>query len=235
MSAGVLERRAILEMPIVLDQEGQVQSWGWLLANLGPLSVERAAASSLGQPIFRLEQVRVVEGPAVQVIRVTDTRGLPLEGVRAVRSWAGAPELPSWPASFSRWREQGVYGLTGRSGAVGFGLGTGEAYQLPNAGVASAWVADPTGPSDRIDGLGVLGSEKRLHLDLSFRVVQELESILPEGGPDLSLAQDAVWAVEPPAPPSPPPVPLPLKGDQWAFLIERLDQVIQALEEQAAD
>jgi len=222
-----------LEMPTVLDQQGQLQSWEWLLANLGPIQVERTAAASLGQPVFRLEQVRVAEGPAVQVVHVTDTRGLPLEGVQVARSWADAPELPAWPASASRWREQGVRGPTGRSGAVGFGLGAGDVYQLPNAGTACVWVADPTGPSDRIDGLGVLGSERRLHLDLSFRVVQELQPILPESGQDLSLAQTALRAVEPPPAPSPPPAPLPLTGDQWALLIERLDQVIQALEEQA--
>ena len=221
-----------MEMPIVLDLQGQVQGWEWLLANLGPLQVERAAAASLGQPVFRLEQVRLVEGPAVQIVRVTDTRGLPLEGVQVVRSWSGAPKLPTWPASASRWREQGVCGPTGRSGAVGFGLGAGDAYQLPSAGTACVWVADPTGASDRIDGLGVLGSERRLHLDLSFRVVQELQPILPESRPDLSLAQTALRALDPPSPPSPPPVPLPLSGDQWALLIERLDQVIQALEEQ---
>lgn len=225
-----------MDVPIVRDQQDQVQSWDWLLASLGPLHVERAAPTALGQPVFRLEQVRVVEGPAVLIVRVSDAQGLPIEGILAVRSWAGAPDLPAWTAPAGRWRDQGVCGPTGRIGTVAFGLGASDTYQLPDAGPASVWVADRTGPSDRIDGLGVLNSTKRLHLDLSFRMVQELAPILSDAGADPSIAQAASATVEPPPlPPSPPAVPLPLAGNQWALLIERLDLVIHALEDRIAD
>jgi hypothetical protein len=234
------------ETPTVLDPQGEVQSWDWILANLGPLSLERAAATKLGQPVYRLVEVRVVAGPAVQVVRVLDTRGIPLVGIQVVRAWPGAPNLPCWSPPASRWQEHGVTGPTGRNGAIGFGLGSGDSYQLPGAGSASAWVADSAGPSDRIDGLGLLDSTMRLHVDLCFQLDQEMETVLPSTEPGqsiahavsasgLSLSQRAPVTVAFPPPPSPPPAPLSLTGDQWQILIERLDQVIAALEEQAQD
>lgn len=229
------EDTATAEMPRVQDQQGHVRSWDWLVATLGPLHLDRATPTGPGQPVFRLDEVRVAEGPAILVVRVTDTRRLPLAGVLVVRSWEGAPGLPSWPPPASRWRDRGVVGATGREGAVGFGLSAADAYELPGIGPASVWVADPAGPSDRLDGLGLLASAGRVHLDLGFCVVQEMPAVLSKAGDDLALAPAAPVVAEPPAPPSPPPAPLPLAADQWALLLDRLDRVVQALEEQAVE
>ena len=220
------------EMVVVRDERGELQSWDWLVAQLGPLHVERAVPARPGQLVFRLEQVRVVEGPAILAVHVSDTQGLPLESVLVVRSWAGAPGLPSWPALALRWRDRGVYGATGRAGTVGFGLSPDDAYRLPGTGPSAIWVADQAGPSDCVDGLGLVASEKRLHPDLFFRVAQELVPVLSEAGTALS---DSPVALELPAPPPPPPAPLPLAADQWALLVDRLDRVIQSLEEQSGE
>jgi len=177
----------------------------------------------------------VVEGPAVLVVHVSDVQGVPLEGVSVVRSWAGAPGLPAWPNLASRWHDRGVYGATGRAGTVGFGLGPEDTYRLPGAGPSAVWVADQAGPSDRVDGLGLVVSEKRLHLDLFFRVAQELTPVLAKAGIALSPSSAATEVLLPPDPPAPPPAPLPLAADQWALLIERLDRVIQSLEEQSEE
>lgn len=220
------------EMVVVRDERGELQSWDWLVAQLGPLRVERAVPARPGQLVFRLEQVRVVEGPAILAVHVSDTQGLPLEGALVVRTWAGAPGLPAWPAVAHRWRDRGVYGATGQAGAVGFGLSPDDIYRLPDTGPSAVWVADPAGPSDWVEGLGLVASEKRLHLDLFFRVAQELAPVLSDAGTALS---DSPAALEPPAPPPPPPAPLPLAADQWALLVERLDRVIQSLEEQSEE
>jgi len=224
-----------MEMPTVVDPQGQIRNWDWLLVNFGPMRLERAVAAEAGQRVYRLVEVSVVEGPAAQLVRVSDQGGMPLEGVQVVRSWPGAPELPAWPPPASRWQNQGVNGPTGRNGIVGFGLGPEDSYALPDAGPGCVWVAEPAGPSDRICGLGRLGTPTHPHLDLCFRLEEAKESTLPETVPGLALAQAAPVAVAPPSPPPPPPVPLPLTGDQWQLLIGRLNQIIEALEERVKD
>jgi hypothetical protein len=224
-----------MEMPTVMDPQGQIRDWAWLSVGFGPIRLERAVAAEAGQRVYRLVEVRVVEGPAAQLVGVSDQEDKPLEGVLVVRSWPGAPELPAWSPPASRWLDRGVSGPTGRDGIVGFGLGPEDSYALPDAGPGCVWVEGPVGPSDRISGLGRLGTPTQPHLDLFFRLEEAEESALPETVPDLALAQAASAAVAPPLPPPPPPVPLPLTGDQWQLLMGRLDQIIEALEERVKD
>ncbi len=194
-----------MENPKVFDQQGQERDWAWLTANFGPIQVQRAQVEA--GKVYRLVKLQDAEGPAVQVVNVADRAGKPLAGVRVVRYWPNAPQLPDWPPPVSRWRSQGVFGQTNANGDIGYGLGHGDYYFAPDVGVSAVWVADPTGPSDLITGLGMLGGTEHRHLDVYYRLVE-------------AQAQ--------PKPPEPAPVELP--DEQWRDLLAKLDRIISMLE-----
>jgi hypothetical protein len=225
----------------ILDQEGQKRDWDWLVATFGPLRVERVEIPEGVSRVYRVVKLQGVEGPAVQVVTVSDPDGNALEGIRVVRHWPDAPDLPTWAPPISVWYREGVYGTTNADGNIGFGMGQGDYYFPPDSGASSLWVADETGPSDSISGLGMLGGTRHDHLDVTFQLV-EVEQPQPAEPPAGPPATPAEPLVEPPSqppqgPPAPPPeaaapgMPVQPAVDRWQILMEKLDQIIAMLEE----
>jgi hypothetical protein len=210
-----------MDKPKIYDQHGQEQDWSWLIANFGDVKLERAeAAEGVGQ-VYRIVKLVDSEGPAVTVVHVTDKGGKALENVRVVRYWPDAPLLPGWSAPASRWRDRGVYGGTNINGDIGFGMGRGDYFFPPNGGASALWISDERGPSDFVEGLGMLGGTKHRHLNVFFQL-QDVEAGPPPPEP-----------VEP-EPPAPPEPPTPEEQDNWDKLFERVDRIIDLLEEMSS-
>lgn len=202
-----------MDNPAIIDQDGQEQDWDWLVANFGAVRLERAQVSTEEHTaVYRLRRLQDVQGPAAQVVEVLDQEAKPLEGVRVVRHWPGAPDVPSWSPPVSVWHPQGVYGLTGADGQLGFGLGADERYSAPEGGPGSIWIADDAGPSDLLSGLGMLENSDHRHLDLTFQL-------------------EAVSASQEPVPEEPPPLPRPLPDNPWEAILDKLDQISKLAEE----
>lgn len=204
-------------LPLIYDRQGQQRDWDWLVANFGPLSLERAEVPEEEGLVFRIVKLQGAEGPAVQVVNVADRDGIPLRDVAVVRYWPDAPELPSWSPPASTWRDRGVYGGTNQNGDIGFGMGHGDYYHPPDSGASAVWVAAENGPSDLLDGLGMLGGTNHRHLEVYYQLQKSVDPSLPPPPSPLP----------PPPPPSPPPPP-PV-GD-WDALFERLDRIADVLE-----
>lgn len=211
-----------MDKPKIYDQHGQEQDWSWLIANFGAVKLERAEAAEGVGRVYRIVMLRDSEGPAVTVVNVTDQGGEPLENVRVVRYWPDAPSLPGWPPPASRWRDRGVYGGTNIRGDIGFGMGRGDYFFPPNGGASALWIADERGPSDFIEGLGMLGGTHHRHLNVYFQL-QDVEAGPPPSPPP-----------SPPEPPVPPEPPAPEEKENWDKLFERIDRMIELLEEMSS-
>ena len=208
-----------MEYPKVYDRQGQERNWDWVLAQYGPVTLERAPTSGGVTQVYRIVQLREKEGSATQLVNVRDPSGRPLDGITVVRHWPGAPTLPNWPPPASRWRDRGVYGPTNANGDIGFGMGQGDYYFPPNSGASAVWVAHQNGPSDCIGGLGMLGGTQHRHLDVYFQL-QNVSGPTPPSPPP----------PRPPSPPPPQPPSPPAPTDHWAVLFEKLDRIIALLE-----
>lgn len=202
----------------IFDRQGQERDWDWLVASYGAIRVKRAQVPEGVTKVYRIVKLQDVEGPAVQVVNVSDQENNPIQGTRVVRRWPDAPQLPAWPAPISMWYEQGVYGGTNENGDVGFGMGHGDYYFVPEEGASCVWVAARKGPSDLISGLGMLGGTNHRHLDVYYQL-QDVKVRPPEKSPE--------------KPPERPPEEGPVQpsGDRWQLLMDKLDDIIALLEE----
>jgi hypothetical protein len=200
-----------MDTPKIYDQQGQEQDWDWLVANFGGTKLKRTPVPEGVSQVYRIVKLQDIEGPAVEVVNVTDPAGHPLAGIRVVRYWPDAPDLPDWPAPASRWHPHGVFGQTNDRGDIGFGMGHGDYYFPPGGGASAVWVAEEAGPSDLIEGLGMLGGTNHRHLDIYYQL------------------QNVAEQPPTPQPPAPQP-PTPPPSDNWDRLLARLDQIIELLE-----
>jgi len=173
-------------------------------------------------------QLRVVEGTAIESVHVLDQDGNPLEGARVVRAWPDAPPLPGWSPPANRWRECGVYGVTDASGEIGFGMGHGDTYTPPDEGASAVWVAEEAGPSDLIDGLGMLEGEGHRHLDVTFRRQDVGTEPPPSPPPPAPPAPAPPPALSSPKPPSP-------SVEDWGTISDKLDRILELLEQQSRE
>jgi hypothetical protein len=214
-----------MDRPKIYDQQGQERDWTWLIANFGAVKLERAEVAAGVDQVYRIVMIKDAEGPAVTVVNVTDPDGKPLENVRVVRYWPDAPSLPGWPPPASRWRDRGVYGGTNINGDIGFGMGRGDYFFPPSGGASALWVSDERGPSDFIEGLGMLGGTNHRHLNIYFQL-QGVEAEPPEP-PEPPAPPEPPTPPEPPAPPTP---PAPEEQENWDKLFERVDRIIELLE-----
>jgi hypothetical protein len=158
--------RLSLSIPklLILDQHGSAQDEAWLQNKFGPVEISRTAPG----PAFRVCVFKEIEGPATQVIKVTE-KDVPLPGIVQIRTWPDAPPLPSDLAS---WYDNGIAAPTDQKGEVGWAMGQGDYYFPPSGGAASAWVGDAAYPSDLVRGLGMLGGTNHIHLDVEFCLVR---------------------------------------------------------------
>jgi hypothetical protein len=241
-----------VDKPRVFDGQGQERDWEWLIGSFGAVNLERAETTADPPHAYRVASLHDTDGPAAMVVRVIDQDDNPLEGIHVVRYWSGAPKLPEWPSPVSLWQDEGVHGPTNENGDIGFGIGGGEYYSVPNGGPCAVWVADEAGPSDLISGLGMLDKSRHRHLNVTFRLEAFTEPAAPPPPPAQSLdppvqptdapvqPTDALPSTEEPValpppqpgPPPPPPSPSgsPVREERWTQLFEKLDLVIDMLE-----
>jgi hypothetical protein len=232
-------RRRPVDTPKVFDGQGQERDWDWLIANFGAVSLERAEEAEDQSHVYRIVKLHDTDGPAAMVVNVVDHDNKPLEGVQVVRYWPNAPKLPDWPRPTSLWHEEGVFGPTNENGDIGFGMGGGENYTVPNGGPCAVWVADEAGPSDLLSGLGMLDKTVHRHLDVTFRLEAVVEPTAQPTDREPAVDGQPIVPVPELGPPPPPPPPSrpssSLSDEQWNHLFERLDLVIDMLEARSKD
>jgi hypothetical protein len=229
-------RSETVDKPKVLDLQGQERDWEWLESEYGRVTFKLAQAPSPGAPVYRLFRLQDTEGPAAAIVNVVDPNGQPLEGVRVVRYWPDAPELPDWPEPVSKWFERGVHGPTNAEGNLGFGMGKGDYYRPEDGGPCAIWVADGAGPSDLLGNHGMLHGTNHRHLNLFYRLEPGAEAEEPLPAPEEPEPQPAPEEPEDSTPPpAPPPAAPELSEEQWRELFDRLDRLIHALEERLND
>ena len=217
-----------MDLPEIYDLQGDEQDWDWLAAAFGAVRLERAEVPEGAGRVFRIVRLQAVEGTAIESVHVLDQDGNPLGGARVVRTWLGAPALPGWSPPASRWRECGVYGVTDASGEIGFGMGHGDAYTPPDEGASAVWVAEEAGPSDLIDGLGMLEGEGHRHLDVTFQRQDVGTEAPPSPPPPAPPAQTRPPTLSPASPPSP-------AVEDWGTISEKLDRILDLLERQSRE
>jgi len=156
-------------LPTVYDYDGNVTSLSWLYEEFGPIQYIRVDPWPNRDVVYRLVALTAQCEYATLKVDVVDENGYPLKGVTIVRYWPGAPVLPDFSDVTQQWTSLGVHGETDTSGAIGFGMGGGDYYYTPDAGVSSVYAAEFDGPSDYLTGLGMLGSTEHCHIDSKFQ------------------------------------------------------------------
>ena len=171
--------------PALYDTAGQVQDLAWLEATYGAVGWQCAGAHPDAGYVFRLTELRASCGPAAIVANVKDENGGPLADRAVIRYWPGAPALPEYDPPASRWTDLGVVGWTGANGDVGFGLGEGDYYYpKTGTGVTEMYVADYDGPSDLVEGLGMLGGTDHCTLFPTWHRIPKDDASPPTATPE---------------------------------------------------
>lgn len=176
--------RATSDLLVIDHRSGEPvpRSWDWLRSRFGDVTYGRANPHPEGDYVFRLAELHVNTGPAVMITRVVDEEDKPLEGYACIRYWVNMPshhKLPNYGAPASRYTDLGIVGKTNAEGHVGWGLGHGDYYTPPNqVGATMIYVADFEGPSDWIEGLGMLAATEHETIHQVFQRVSKVN-----GGP----------------------------------------------------
>ena len=155
-----------MENPHVVDHNGREKDWDWLVTTFGEVRLERAEPTEGQERAYRVVRLEATLGPSVLIVKTIDQKGSTLTGIQVARHWPQAPELPFLPARASLWHRRGILGTTGTQGEVGFVMGVGDEYRLPDTGASTIWVAHPGRPSDVVRGLGTLAGTDHLHLNI---------------------------------------------------------------------
>ena len=71
----VHRRSELMDKPKVYDQQGQEKDWDWLIANFGPLELERTEVPEGVNQVYRIAELHDREGPAVEIVHVVDQGG----------------------------------------------------------------------------------------------------------------------------------------------------------------
>ena len=150
---------------------------------------------------YEVVQLLEIEGMMAFQCSLVDEHGAPVAGQRVVYSWPGALPVPG-----SGWDEKGLVEVTNALGVAEHGAGQGEGYAPPAKGPASWYVYGP-GASQRISGMGWLAFTNHDHLQVTMR----LRAPEPE--------------------PEPEPEPGSEDDDRWQELYDKLDTIIDLLEE----
>lgn len=148
----------------IFDVNGNERDPAWLRANFGDVVYRSPTAG----PGWRLVELRERIGDAVLIATLRGVEGHPGRGVKVARCWSGdicgenlySPDLSHLdplPEELATWFDRGVWGLTEGPeeliGAIGYGIGRGDAYNLRDhsRGASAIW---PEGNADQVLGLG---------------------------------------------------------------------------------
>jgi hypothetical protein len=144
----------------IYDLGGVEQDWDWLTETFGAVTLDRGTGSA------SVHELRAIEGPATLVVRIEDADGNALEGVPVVFYWPDAPML--LPEQQACGLDRGLIIPTKSNGNAEFAMGGGSYYFPPGGGPHVVWV--PTGGTDCLGGLGMLGGTNHTHLDSVWRM-----------------------------------------------------------------
>lgn len=165
---------SLMEPPVVYDYSGNVSSMAWLTSEFGPVEVTRTELDSRAAYVFRIVALRAQCDYATLKVDVYDENWTPIPNVSVIRYWPDAPILPDFSdTTASQWTTRGDVGYTDANGAVGFGMGLGDYYFVPDTGASKVYVADFAGPSDLMSGLGMLGATNHCHIDTVFQKISD--------------------------------------------------------------
>lgn len=144
----------------------------------------RRAEVAPGEKVYRLVELWEKTGPASLVTQVLGPDGSPMRDVDVAFYWPDAPDPPDPPTQIylHDWYARFVHGLTGGTGDVGPGMGTGAYHGKGEGGPHAVWVRDPDIPSDICEKLGMLAGTPHDHLDQKFQLMTEPETGEEEPG-----------------------------------------------------
>lgn len=139
----------------VYDMNRNLRDMNWVAQTYGSW-IEKATPGVDGS-VFRVVELREIEGPTTIKVSVRDSAGTPLVGVTVRCSWGGEEEA-------KQTEEDGSTSLC----AMGIG-----SYINPNNPGGGAYSMDIEGgvPSDIARALGMLGATNHRHLDVVFQLM----------------------------------------------------------------
>jgi hypothetical protein len=151
--------------PEVFDMEGVERDMAWVSEQYGATYARCAADAACGMGgVYRLTELREIEGPSNIDVWVFDEGGSPIASLPVAFYWPDAPDT----SREDEWYPVKLTELTNTEGRVGFAMGPG-AYQGPGEGGPHAvWVSDEAFPSDLADRLGMLAGTNHRHLNVTF-------------------------------------------------------------------
>jgi hypothetical protein len=129
--------------PVIYDCEGDITTEEWLHEYYGAISWTQGVSGTLTALWSCCEHCA-----ATMVVHV-ERNGEPVKDVPVMFYWADAPMLPLEKRNCGL--DRGIIGPTNENGDVGFGLGGGSYYWIPNGGPHTVWTVG--GPC--VSGLGM--------------------------------------------------------------------------------
>ncbi len=139
----------------VYDMSGNPRDMDWVAQTYGSW-IERVTPGA-GGAIFRVVELREIEGPTTIKVSVRDSAGVPLVGVTARCSWGGEEEVKET-------EEDGSVSL------CAMGIGSYIDPNNPGGGAYSVAIQGDV-PSDIARGLGMLARTNHRHLDVVFQLM----------------------------------------------------------------
>ena len=183
--------------PIVRDLNGQRRDLAWLASYWGvPLDIQRADPHPACPHLFRLTEIAIRQGPAVQIVACLQADGSPYHRTAVARWWQDAPALPPYPddCHATRWKPNAVIGWTDAAGVVGFGMGGGD-----RPGSSGVWPLHCEAPGDWVGNLGMHAERNHETLALTFQLMPANEPPPeppePPASGDLAAIAQAIHAL----------------------------------------
>jgi hypothetical protein len=174
-----------MTQPYITDLSGKAQPWLWLVETFGDVTYHPAAPKH-DRPLYRITRLHAGTTGAVLTARVIDEEGRPLPRLRIVRVWTRTLEDPHsapshGPAAGPTCPLADAFAVTDADEVAEFAAGRADVYQLPAAGRSTLWVADPSAPSDALEGVGILRAPegRRLCLHITWQRQRPPRAIQP--------------------------------------------------------
>jgi hypothetical protein len=176
---------AIDEVPaaVCYDEAGKVIPKEQLEAWFGhAVHIERCRVDAEAPYIARVVSLRCRDTGAVQLVRLVDPGGLPIQKAAIARWWPDAPRIDPYPpdCQASRWRDRAVIGWTNADGLHGFGMGGGDCPP----GSSAVWVLHCDAPSDWVAGLGWSPGREHKVVEVTYALYPVDDQPQPQPPPD---------------------------------------------------